>query len=99
MSTKTQPDAPELKLHHKATPTEIISFLIATDGYVVRTKDRLATAHSRKAGGFACLILDSTVDKMISDGLLCLIGPPDNGKSQRYELTEAAKTAAVQALS
>ena len=95
MSTTTQTDALELKLHHKATPTEITSFLVATEGSVVRTKDRLATAHSKKAGVYACLILDSTVDKIISDGLLCLIGIPDNGKSQRYELTDAAKIEAI----
>jgi len=81
---------PDLKLSPKATPTEIARFLVATSGYIVRTKDRFATAYSRNVEVFSYLVLDTTVKKMIEDGLLRFVRSTIDGKSNYYELTDKA---------
>ncbi len=88
-------------LGYEALPSEIAKFLIATSGFVAFMRTRQAkqgdaNAHSKNSEVFvgSCPIRPSTIESMIRDGLLKLVGSESmtgEGVLEYFELTEAAR--------
>jgi hypothetical protein len=88
-------------LGYEALPSEIAKFLIATNGFVAfrrtqQAKHGDAKADSKNSEVFlgSCPIRPSTVESMIRDGLLKLVGCESmtgQGILEYFELTAAAR--------
>ena len=89
------------ELRYEALPSEIAKFLIVTNGFIAfrkpqQAKHGEAKADSRNLEVFSgsCPIRSSTVESMIRDGLLELVGRESmtgEGALENFELTTAAR--------